>query len=268
MLPEAMIQTIEQGMFVRSLGKVGELGTLLYIHGLGESGLCFEKLVGHAGLAGAHQLVPDLPGYGRSAWRDEPLSLVEQADLLAAWLRWRGEKDVTLVGHSMGGVIAMLLTERHRDLVARVIDIDGNVSPPDCAFSSQASAVDLEQFRAASFAALIDKIYCDGVGDPALRGYYVSLRLCDPRAYHQNSTELVAESQGGDIAERLARLDVPVVYVAGVPRGVSQRSRVLLERASVETVEISPAGHWPFIDQPDAFVRAMLAFLTGQPPHD
>jgi pimeloyl-ACP methyl ester carboxylesterase len=258
-----MIQTIEQGMFVRSVGNAGKLGTLLYIHGLGESGLCFEKLVRQAELAGAHQLVPDLPGYGRSAWRDEPLSLVEQADFLANWLRWREESRVSLMGHSMGGVVALLLAERHRDLVARVVDIDGNVSPPDCAFSSQASAVDLEQFRAASFAALIDKIYCDGLSDPALRGYYVSLRLCDPRAYHQNSAELVAESQGGDIAERLARLDVPVIYIAGVPRGVSQRSRVQLDQAGIEAVEISPAGHWPFIDQPDAFIRAVLAFLTG-----
>jgi pimeloyl-ACP methyl ester carboxylesterase len=261
MLPEAMIQTIEHGMFVRSLGEVGELGTLLYIHGLGESGLCFEKLVCRAELAGARQLIPDLPGYGRSAWRDQPLSLVEHADLLAALLRARGEQGVTLVGHSMGGVVALLLAERHRDLVARLIDVDGNVSPPDCAFSSQATAVDLDLFRAASFAALIDQIYRDGLGDAARRGYYVSLRLCDPRAYHQNSTELVAESQGLDIAERLVRLDVPVVYIAGAPRGASRRSRALLDHAGVRTVEISPAGHWPFIDQPDAFTRAMLDFL-------
>jgi pimeloyl-ACP methyl ester carboxylesterase len=163
----------------------------------------------------------------------------------------------------MGGVIALLMAERHRDLVARVIDVDGNVSPPDCAFSSQASAVDLDRFHAAAFAALIDRIYCDGVGDPALRGYYVSLRLCDPRAYYRNSTELVAESRDEDIAERLARLDLPVVYIAGAPRGASQQSRALLDKAGVRTVQISPAGHWPFIDQPDAFTRAMISFLTG-----
>lgn len=264
MLHEAMLHTIEQGMFVRSVGKPGRLGTLLYIHGLGESGLCFEGLVGRAELAGAHQLIPDLPGYGRSAWRQEPHSLVEHADHVAAWLRWREESRVTLVGHSMGGVVALLLAERHRDLVAQLIDVDGNVSPPDCAFSSQASAVDLARFRAAAFAELIDPIYRDGLGDPALRGYYVSLRLCDPRAYHRNSTELIAESQSEDIAERLARLDVPVVYIAGAPRGASKRSRALLDRAGVPTVEISPAGHWPFIDQPDAFIRAMITFLSGR----
>jgi len=45
-------------------------GALLYIHGLGESGLCFEPLLASPRLATWRQLTIDLPGYGKSPWRD------------------------------------------------------------------------------------------------------------------------------------------------------------------------------------------------------
>jgi pimeloyl-ACP methyl ester carboxylesterase len=161
----------------------------------------------------------------------------------------------------MGGVLAVLLAERHSRHVRRVIDVDGNVSLEDCVFSGQAAAMSLEQFCAGGFGDMRDQIYRQGVDDEALRGYYTSLRLCDPRAYHLSSAELIAESRPEDLAARLARLPVPVLYVAGSPRGASARSRELLARSHVPTVEISPSGHWPFIDQEAAFVASVRRFL-------
>lgn len=275
------MQSIEHGMFVREVGgsragrprgsakpttdpaSAGRRG-LLFIHGLGESGLCFARLLARSELAPYRLLVPDLPGYGRSVWPSEPpLALAGLADHLAAWLDQRGEPPVTVVGHSMGGVIAQLLAERHPAAVAAVIDVDGNKSAGDCVFSSRAAAYDLASFLEGGFDVLRETVYRRGKRDLAQRGYYVSLQLADPRSYHQHSLELLELSRSEELASRLAALSQPKHYIAAVPDGASARTRELLTAAGVPWSAIEPSGHWPFIDQPDAFVELLLQLLRG-----
>jgi len=224
-----MKQTIESGMFVRELAPADTPLTLLYVHGLGESGLCFERLAARSELSAFRQLIPDLPGYGRSAWSAEPLPLAGQADLLASWLASRssGEGPVVLVGHSMGGVMGSIFCERHPEAVRAFINVEGNLSPEDCVFSSQAVRMDVNRFIAGGFSKMRELIYAQGADRPAHRGYYASLRLCDPRLFHRNSRELVDISAGESMARRLADLPLPTWYVAGTPDGVCTRSHEL-----------------------------------------
>jgi len=271
-----MKQYVQHDMFVRevaaarpAVGATGPGGdqrassqTLLYIHGLGESGLCFEHLLPRPELAACRQLLPDLPGYGRSVWCEgEPLSLAEQADHLATWLETLGCGPVTAIGHSMGGIVALLLAERHPGLVDLLIDVDGNKSVDDCVFSSRATAYSQSEFLAGGFDVLRETVHRRGRKDPAQRGYYTSLRLADPRAYYRNSVELLELSAPEDLAERLAALPMPTHYIAGVPNGISARSRRLLTDARVAWTAVEPSGHWPFIDQADAFIEILVRLL-------
>jgi pimeloyl-ACP methyl ester carboxylesterase len=57
-----MRHSFEHGMFVRDYRPEGGGPVLVWIHGLGESGLCFEHVVGEPELADRHCIVPDLPG--------------------------------------------------------------------------------------------------------------------------------------------------------------------------------------------------------------
>jgi pimeloyl-ACP methyl ester carboxylesterase len=257
----SVLQTIERGMFVRTVPGDPRLPSLVFVHGLGESGLCFEQVVCHPRLQPWTRYVVDLPGYGRSAWGD-PVSLEGLADHLAAWVgaAHPGERVIP-VGHSMGGVVALLLAERHPDLLEGVVDVDGNKSLGDCTFSSQAACQSLASFENGGFEAMRSKVYAEGMGDKAQRGYYASLRLCDARAFHRHSVELVELSGREDLAMRLASLLLPKLYVAGQPGGACARSMELLREASVRCVEVAPSGHWPFVDQPEAFVAALEGFL-------
>ena len=257
-----MRHALHHGVFLREGGATGGPRTVLWVHGLGESGLCFEGLLDRTDLAGWRHLAPDLPGYGRTAWPTAPLSLADHADLLADLCSDLGTGPVVVAGHSMGGIVALLLAERHRSLVRGVVDIDGNKSPEDCSFSGQAVEQDVGDFVAGGFDALRGRVYEAGVDDPAQRGYYASLRQADPVAYHLNSGELVAmAAKAGDLAGRLAALSCPRVYIAGAPRGVCAESRRLLEEARVPVLEVAPSGHWPFVDQPDTFAAKLREFL-------
>ena len=62
---------------------------------------------------------------------------------------------------------------------------------------------------------------------------------------------------------RLAALRCPSLFVAGVPDGVCEHSRALLDRDGVRWIGIAPGGHWLFVDQPDAFAEAVRPFLAS-----
>lgn len=237
-------------------------GTLLWIHGLGESGLGFEEIVTSPELSGFVHLVPDLPGYGRSPWPDEPLSLEDHALRLARWMEVDGLDHVTLVGHSMGGVVGTMLAERAPERIRAFLNVEGNVSPGDCVYSRHADGVDLDAWLDGAFDRLVADVHRRGVDDLAHAGYAASLRFCDPRTFHRNGRELVALSRAEGMAVRQAALPLPHRYLLGSPGGTGERSRRLLDEASVPRVTVTPAGHWPFLDRPGDFTAELLRFLA------
>ena len=255
------VHSVERGVFVRTYGPAGKSPALLWIHGLGESGLCFERIVGHPRLKHLRHLVPDLPGYGRSAWPESPIALEAVADQVGLWLSEKGEAPVVLVGHSMGGYVGQILAEKHPELLAAFVNVEGNISGDDCTVSAQAAAQPLDAFASEGFDRMTDSVFRAGLSDTALRGAYASLRLCDPRTFHSNADELVAASREETLASRLAGLRMPVLYIAGQPGGAAKRSLDLLTEAHIQTVTIRHSGHWPFIDQPDLFADALCGIL-------
>jgi pimeloyl-ACP methyl ester carboxylesterase len=236
---------------------------IAYVHGLGESSRCFEELAAHPALAGWRHVLVDLPGYGGSPRPARDRSFTELADLVAGWLRAR-EPSAFLVGHSMGGVIGTALAERHPDAIAAFVNVEGNVSPGDCTFSAVAASQQADAFAAGGFDRLRDSVRERGATDRALRGAHPSMMMADARAYHAHARELVEVSADESMAARLATVAarVPLVYVAGVPGGAAARTLELLEARAIPTVRVEPAGHWPFVDQPDAVAEAIRALAA------
>jgi pimeloyl-ACP methyl ester carboxylesterase len=149
--------------------------------------------------------------------------------------------------------------------VLGVIDVEGNVCADDCTLSGKVAAQRLASFLGTGFPALVDEIRAAAQQDQALQDFSSSLRLCDPRALHRHAVELVDLSVSETLAGRLGALEVPTFYIAGSPGGAGARSRGLLEQAGVRCTVISPAGHAPFMDQPDAFAQA-VASMAGECP--
>jgi pimeloyl-ACP methyl ester carboxylesterase len=88
---------------------------LLLLHGFGGAAWNFSELVPLLGTR--RLLIPDLPGHGGSAPLPAAPTLAAYADAVAACL----EEPVDVLGHSMGGVVALRLAERRPDLVRRLL---------------------------------------------------------------------------------------------------------------------------------------------------
>ena len=244
-------------------------GTLFYIHGLGESGLCFERAICDPRLAAWTHVVPDMIGYGKSAWPEQPFNIERHAaglDLLMDRLQL---DSVTLVGHSMGGVIGLYLADRRRTRIEGFVNIEGNISPADCTGSGIAAGQSLEEWLDGGFQTFLDDLY--EPNDPQdlsqernqiLQAYGASAYMCDPRTFHVNSCDLVRESAEETVAARLAQLGLPQIYIYGKPRGTGERSQELLTQAGIPLKPLEPAGHWPYLDQHNAFVDELVAFLN------
>ena len=251
------------GMHVRIRKSDNPAGTIVYIHGLGESGLCFERLAADDRLHRWTHIAADLPGYGKSPWPEKALNLEELSDVLAQWLNEQGIQGCCIIGHSMGGVIGMILCEKHQEYAKSFINVEGNVSYEDCTISRTITAVGLDEFVSHEREHLLSKIYQGGFRDKTLRTYYASLLMCDPTTLYFNSRELVDISRSEEIPRRLSELKVPNVYILGNPRGTGTHSRSLLSSAGVKWIAVENSGHWPFIEQPGRFIDTILDCLEN-----
>ena len=239
------------GLYLREWGDRGA-PKLAWLHGLGESSYCFQRLVQRREFEDFHHLLVDLPGYGRAPWRD-PWTLEQMADSLASSL----EGSSILLGHSMGGVLGILLGERCPEKIRGLVNIDGNVTRGDCGYSGPVSKQSLPHFLERGYDELREQLFRDGN-----RGYYISMSLAQPEMVYQHSLDLLRLSESGELAKRMSRLPFPSLYVAGVPGGASADSLKLLDQARVEVCRISPSGHWPFLEQEGQFADRVSQFST------
>jgi pimeloyl-[acyl-carrier protein] methyl ester esterase len=96
----------------------GSGAPLVLIHGWGNSAALFSELMSQ--LPDCHSLAPDLPGYGASTAATR-VDLADLADDFIHWFDTLGLETVTLLGWSLGGMLAQLLAARFPQRIARLI---------------------------------------------------------------------------------------------------------------------------------------------------
>ena len=97
----------------------GEGPPLLLVHGFAGAAWNFTELVPL--LPGRRLIIPDLPGHGASSPLPAP-TLTGFADVLAHIFEEQLlDGPVDVLGHSLGGVVALRLAERHPKLVRRLV---------------------------------------------------------------------------------------------------------------------------------------------------
>ncbi|NEB00956.1 alpha/beta hydrolase [Streptomyces sp. SID13726] len=238
------------GSCVRWTETAGEEPARVYVHGLGAvSAVYHAHIAARPELAGRRSLFVDLPGHGVS---DRPerfgYTLEDHADALAVVLDAAGLAGVEVIGHSMGGSVAIVLAHRRPELVARLVLTEANLdaSPPSESGSGWIDAYDEDDFVAGAHARVLEKV------GPL---WAATMRLADPRALHRSAAGL---RRGSDPVMRaiLEALSMERVYLQGALSG-ELAGRDGLEAAGVRVVTVPGAGHNVMFDNPDAFVAAV-----------
>jgi pimeloyl-ACP methyl ester carboxylesterase len=77
-----------------------------------------------------HIIAPDLRGHGDSEWaKGSSYSLSDSVYDLTRLIRFTGLADVAIVGHSLGGMVALACAGTHPDRVSRLAVLDGAFLP-------------------------------------------------------------------------------------------------------------------------------------------
>ena len=247
-----------EGWFVRWTDLPGRLPARVFVHGLGGTGWAtFGHIAGHPDLGGHRSIVLDLPGHGLS---DRPSSwgytLTEHAAAVAAVCADAGIRGIDLVGHSLGGDIAITVAGLDPGLVGRLVVAEANLDPlppsPTGVRGSQRIAAQTER-------SFLERGYADLF--EAYPSWAPILRHCDARAVYRSAVGLVTGTRP-TMREVFTALGLPRTFIradAGEPL-VDAES---LEAAGIRVVTIADAGHVMMDDQPEAFTAALTAALAG-----
>ena len=126
-------QIMDMGGFSLHYIDIGKGDPLLLIHGYADSSYCWHKNLPPLLDAGFRVIAVDQPGLGRSALPPEPYvySMENQADKILTLMDRMGIKRFRLMGHSMGGGIALYLCLKHPERIIRASVIAPACYEPD-----------------------------------------------------------------------------------------------------------------------------------------
>ncbi len=105
-----------------------ETPVLLAVHGITANHVTWRPVAEH--LPTHRVIAPDLRGRGGSAGLAGPYGMARHADDLIVALDSLGVQRATVVGHSMGGFVALVFAHRHPDRLHRLVLVDGGVPLP------------------------------------------------------------------------------------------------------------------------------------------
>lgn len=208
--------------------------------------------------------VQDVRGRGLSqAGDDLDYGLDAQADDVAGLIRALGLNDVTVLGHSMGGRIAIRMARRHPDLpLARLILADPPVSGPGRRPYPASLPWYVDSIRAAVHGMDADAMreFCPTWTEQQLRLRAQWLHTCDERAVVQSFEDF----QRDDIHQDLPRVTVPTLLM-GAGRGDvvtdADAGEVLSLLPDARFTRVENAGHMLPWDDEEGFYRACGDFL-------
>jgi pimeloyl-ACP methyl ester carboxylesterase len=219
---------------------------VVLVHGLSGSSRWWVRNV--PALASSHRVyLLDLPGFGTLRRVRHRFVLSDVAAWLRAWMDALDMEQAHLVGHSMGGYIALRLAAEFPERVGRLVLVAPAGVPSGRSFIGQVLPL------------LVAVRYSTPRGIPLV--LYDALRA-NPAVTWRAARDLMAQ----DVRRNL-KIRAPTLMVWGANDIIVPPTVAPLLRESIphsRLLVLPRAGHNVMFDRPDAFNAAVLAFLAGQ----
>lgn len=256
------------------LGSQGDRPPLVLLHGLNDCYRTWRQLAPR--LAGDRRvLMLDLPGHGLSERPDATYKLEWYAHLVARWLEALGLEVVDVVGHSFGGGVAQVMLLECPERVRRLVLVSSGGLGREVAVALRVATVPhvVEQF-----------------GQPFMRrGTRIALRATGDVISEKDASRLATINGQRGSARAFARTVRDIIDWRGQTRTFFQRAHEVSSLPAIAVfwgdadtvipvsharelarfvegirlVEFKGSGHYPHHQDPDAFERALRAFLDA-----
>lgn len=263
--------------------EAGSGPVLLLIHGMAGTCANWESVI--EPLAINHTVIaPDFPGHGSSAPGGGDYSLGALASALRDLMLTLGHERATLVGHSLGGGVAMQFTYQFPEMVERLVLVSSGGLGPDVSPILRAAALPgAELFISATVGVSTWLGSAVGRGlnliglrpnadlSEVTRGYAT---LADPD--RRKAFIATLRSVVGTEGQRVAALDklylaetLPVLIVWGendpiIPAEHAREAHAHLSGSHLEVFE--DTGHIPQLERPGRFIAVLERFIAETEP--
>lgn len=265
--------------------RTGDGPVLLLVHGLTNSSTSWRPAMRLLADAGHTVLAPDLPGHGGSERHRGDHSLGAHASILRDLLQVLDLPRVTVVGHSLGGGIAMVFTYQFPERVERLALVDSGglgrevsgliraATLPGAEWVIRAATTPPILRTAGALGGALARVGIKPGGDlAAIAGGVASLGDGERRAAFVRSARSIASVNGQRVSasERLYLTEqVPVLLIWGdrdpvIPIAHGHAAHAALPASRLE---IFPgAGHFPMLDDPERFAALVTDWVATTTP--
>src|SRR3954447_23975983 len=274
----------------RAFVRAGEGPALLLLHGIGNNCQTWTGVIDR--LAETHTVIaPDLLGHGRSDKPRGDYSIAAYANGMRDLLSVLDIEQATIVGHSLGGGIALQFAYQFPERCARLALAGSGGLGPELGIGLRAATLPGAQLVLGALTGVSGPLglgfhALDRVGkvagwqrvrDLAESGdALLALRDVEARRAFLRTLRGVADAHGQAVTA-LDRLylanSVPMLVIWGsrdpiLPARHADTVRTLVPTARVEVFR--GAGHWPHLDDPERFCDVLLDFIATTEPaqHD
>lgn len=226
--------------------------TVVCLHGSGGNGAIFDETL--AALAAEHSpLALDLPAHGRSGGLDGLGSIERMASFVGAFLDKWGIAKPALVGHSMGGAVALQLARERPGAVGALVLCSSAARFTGAAIPAVTRVVLGKDRRP-----FLRDAYGPKAPPEVLRRGFLEELKTDPRVLLGD----LEACRAFDATESLGGIGAPTLVVVGEDDDVRAQSDVLAARIPGARLRVIPeAGHMLPLERPAALAEAVLEFL-------
>jgi len=240
---------------------------LLFVHGFPLSRECWRPQV-EALSSVCRTIALDLRGFGESDATSGTTTMDQFADDIAALLRVLGATPAVVVGHSMGGYVALAFARRHAELLRGLVLVGtrGGPDSPEAAAGRRAAA---ESVKVQGVQGLIDsmasKMLAPGSDNAGMK---VAVRhFMAPSSRDGVVGALLGMAERPDSIASLGQIEVPTLVVSGAADIIIDpaESQTLAHAIPGSQLQIIPeAGHIVSYEQPEVFNRGFREWLEGK----
>lgn len=235
---------------------------LVFLHGLGDSAIMtFERIARHPALAHRTSLLIDLPGFGYGHARDDwPATMEDHTGAVVTLVDHLGLREATIVGHSMGGSLALLVAAARPQLVQRLILAEPLLVREQSELGKAIARRPEHPFVERGYAMLELATRRQAArGDPAAQGFVEPLLRANPTVLHRSAASLLSE-RSPSFLDLLTSASIPRVLLVGA----RTPANLAMAPPDVPILRIPDAGHSMMSEQPDAFAAAIGEVLAGK----